>query len=122
MTVRVLDGDRSCLAGVPQPDPATVMPPGKTRTVVVEDGGLVLGTMSVLTVPYIEAAWINPAHRNGGVARALLRATWALANSDGNAWGFGVAADEAMYRTLTRLGGKPLPASLFILPFARRGR
>lgn len=122
MRVRVLDGDRSCLEGVPILDPAPMLPPHRVQTVVVEEGGEVIGTMSVLQVPYIESAWLSRDHRNAGVVRALVRGTWDVASADGAAWGFSAAADGDVSRVLTRLGGTALPAQFYMLPFyaARR--
>lgn len=120
MRVRVLDGDRSCLDGMPFPDPAQVLPPELVRTVVVEEGGKVVATMSVMQVPYIEAVWLDPEHRNAGVVRALVRSTWNAAMETGAKWGFSAAADDAVASILSRLGGKPLPVSLYVMPFEGR--
>jgi hypothetical protein len=117
MRVRVLDGDRSCLAGLPILDPAPMLPSHRVRTVVVEEGERVVATMSVLTVPYLESAWLDRDHRNAGVVRALVRGAWDVASADGTAWGFSASADENVSRVLTRLGGTPLPATFYMLPF-----
>jgi hypothetical protein len=120
MKVRVLDGDRSCLVGLPILDPAPMLPPHRVRTVVVEDGDKVVATMSVLQVPYIESAWLDYEHRNAGVVRALVRGAWDVASEDGAAWGFSAAGDDQVAKVLTRLGGTPLPAKFFMLPFHGR--
>jgi hypothetical protein len=117
MRVRVLDGDRSCLKGLPIIDPAPMMPAERVQTVVVEAGDEVVATMSVLQVPYIESAWLAYEHRNAGVVRALVRGTWDVASAGGAAWGFSAAGDDGVSRILTRLGGTALPAKLFMLPF-----
>lgn len=117
MRVRVLDGDRSCLVGLPVLDPAPMLPPHMVRTVVAEEDGAVVATMSVLRVPYIESAWLSREHRNAGVVRAVIGATWDIASADGARWGFIAAADDRMERILTRLGGTLLPVKLFMVPF-----
>jgi hypothetical protein len=121
MRVRVLDGDRSCLQGIPILDPAPMLPPHRVRTVVVEEGERVVATMSVLTVPYLESAWLDRDHRNAGVVRALVRGAWDVASADGTAWGFSAAADENVARVLTRLGGTLLPVQMFMVPFYSGG-
>lgn len=117
MTVRVLDADRSCLAGLPVLDAGRSLPPERVRTVVVESEGQVVATLSVLQVSYIESAWLHPDHRNAGTVRALVRAAWELASADGAAWGFSAAADDKVAEVLSRLGGTELPVRLFMLPF-----
>ena len=117
MKVRVLDGDRSCLAGLPILDPAPMLPAHRVQTVVVEEAGKLVATMSVLTVPYIESAWLDRDHRNAGVVRALVREAWDVASADGAVWGFSAASDPAVEKVLTRLGGTPLPARFYLLPF-----
>lgn len=117
MRVRVLDGDRSCLAGVPVLDPGPALPPHRVKTVVVEEDGRVIGTMSVLLVSYIESAWLDRDHRNAGVVRAMVRKAWDLASDDGATWGFSAAADDGVAKVLTRLGGTELPARFFLMPF-----
>ena len=120
MKVRVLDLDRSCLEGLPIPDPASVMPPGRTKTVVVEDEGRVVGTMSVMNVPYIEGTWVDQEHRTPGVLRALLRATWDLAREDGHTWAWSACADDAVATILSKLGGAVMPMSVYAVPLRRR--
>jgi len=117
MRVRVLDGDRSCLVGLPILDPGPMLPPHLVHTVVAEEGAEVVATMSVLQVPYIESAWLAREHRNAGVVRAVVRAAWDIAGEEGARWGFSAAADDGMARILTRLGGTELPVRLFMVPF-----
>lgn len=124
MRVRVLDGDRSCLKGLPILDPGPMLPAWRVETVVVEEGDRVVGTMSVLQVPYIESAWLDRDHRNAGVVRALVRGAWDVASADGAAWGFSAAGneDQNVSRVLTRLGGTLLPVRLFMMPFGAAPR
>lgn len=118
--MRVLGEDRSCLAGLPVTDLGPCLPEGRAQTVVVEEGGKVVGSMTVALVPHIEATWIDPEHRNAGVARALRRATWELARDGGATWAFGSAGDDATAATLVRLGGTPVPVTFYVLPLDRR--
>jgi GNAT superfamily N-acetyltransferase len=120
VTVRVLGEDRSCLAGLPVTDLARVLPAGRARTVVVEEGGRVVGTMTVALVPHVEATWIDPAHRNAGVTRALIRATWDLARDGGAEWGFAGTESDAVADALIRLGGVPLPHTFLMMPLDGR--
>lgn len=122
MRVRVLDGDRSCLAGLPVTDMAPLLPAGRVQTVVAEVDGEVVGTMTVALIPHIEATWIHPSHRNAGVARSLKRLTWELAREGGAGWGFGSALDEATDSILERLGGTRIPVRLYVLPLAEKTR
>jgi GNAT superfamily N-acetyltransferase len=118
MKVRVLGKNRSCLSGLPVPDLGPLLPSGRVQTVVVEEDGRVIGTMTVALVPHIEATWIHPEHRNAGVARALRRKTWELAREGGAIWAFGSAGDARAERILGRLGGTALPLTFYLLPLS----
>ena len=63
-----------------------------------------------------EGAWIDPAHRNAGVTRALMRLTWEVAKLAGRTWAFSAAADDKMRSILTRLGAAKVEAETYVFP------
>lgn len=92
--------------------------PDNVDVVVVEDdGGKVVGAMTVLRATHFEGAWIDPAHRNAGVTRAMLRLASSIAMSRGDQWVFGgrETGDENMLGVLHKLNAQHLPMELYAI-------
>lgn len=90
-----------------------VSPENVSVVVVEDDGGKVIACMTVLRATHFEGAWIDPAHRNAGVTRALLRLASAIAMARGEQWVFGGAAGDQMRDILQRLDCRHLPMDLY---------
>lgn len=89
--------------------------PESAAIVVVEHGEKIVASMAVLQATHFEGAWIDPAHRNAGVTRALLRLASALARVRGEQWVFGGAADGRMEGIMGRLNAIPVRMDLYAM-------
>jgi len=90
--------------------------PEDVAVVVVEDGGAIVARMAVLRVPHFESFWMAPEKiGNAGITRALLRAAKAKAAEWAPCWIMANAGDDAMCKTMERLGWKWLPIHTFML-------
>jgi hypothetical protein len=89
--------------------------PDDVRVVVVEQGDTVVAALTVLRATHFEGIWIDPAKRNGGVTRALLRGAMTEARQWTDDWVFAAAADDRMRDVLDRIGGIRLPIDSYVL-------
>jgi hypothetical protein len=101
--------------------PIPVLPhvhPANIAIVVVrDDEGTPIAHMYIYRVSCMEGVWIAPKHRgNPGVARALLRQTYAISEARDERWTFAMAADETMRNIVSRLQGAELPVTLHVIP------
>lgn len=96
---------------------APLVPAGDADVIVLEDGDRIVGCITALRVPYIEAFWIDPEYRgNLGAVRALSAAAFGKAREWGQ-WAFAGSADESkMADYLLRLGARPMPMAFFVVP------
>lgn len=120
MNARILDASEwDKLAHTELPVLLPHMRPEDTMIVVVEDdAGAVVASIAALRVTHLEGLWIDPAHRNGGVGRALIRALLPLARCWGGSWAIGGAASDTMRDFLTRVGAVKIPAEFYALSLA----
>lgn len=89
--------------------------------VVEDDAGEVMASLAVMRVVHLEGLWIDPAAKNAGVARGLLREAVRVAEKwCSSGWVFGGAADDRMRDLLERLGGARVPMDTYALHLARR--
>lgn len=97
--------------------------PADARLVVVEDGGLIVGSWAVMPYVHVEGLWIHPLYRKqGSVGRRLLTGMRQIAAR----WGVravltGCSSDEVRL-LLEKVGGVKLPDHyVFPLIFPRGG-
>lgn len=93
------------------PGPLLPHVPG-AEVVVAESGGEIVATLAVAPFVHFEGVWIDPAHRNAGVVRGLLRQAFDVADSP---WVVAGSADENMRGILTRLGAQKIAAEFWVL-------
>jgi len=91
--------------------------PEQTRVLVVEDGGEVVATWTLLRVVHAECLWVAPSHRGMfGVAKRLLR----LMREVASGWKVSAVITGSLSPhvtdLITRFGGTPMPMASFILP------
>lgn len=91
--------------------------PENTRVLVVEDGGEIVATWTVMRVVHVECLWAKPSHRGMfGVAKRLLKAMRETAS----AWGARNVVTGSVSPHVTdlirRFGGMPMPCESFVLP------
>ena len=98
------------------PSLAPYVRPEDLATVVVEDGEKVVARMTVLRATHFEGLWIDPAARNAGVGRSLLKEAGKVAHQWTDQFVFAGAADDRMREILHRVGGVWIPMDLFLLP------
>lgn len=85
--------------------------------VVVEDEGVIVARLLMMRAPHMEAFWIAEEQAgNGGVTRALLRRAMEQGREWGAGWTMANAGDDAMCKTLERLGAEQLWVHTFMLP------
>lgn len=95
--------------------PLTGISPRDTSVVVVERDGKIVATLSVVRMTHLEGLWVDPAYKNAGVCRSLLRLSAGIAGVWDNEWVLAGAADERMRDILTRLGGVKVDMETYML-------
>lgn len=94
--------------------------PETTRVIVLEDNGVMVGTVIGMLVLHAESLWIAPRHRKSvGVWRRLMRAFWTVAAEFGTKGAWASEVSDEMRDILTRLHATPVPGGHFILPMPK---
>ena len=96
---------------------AQALPNGAAAVVVVEDGGKIVGTLTVAQITHLEGLWIAPEFRgNPRLSMALVEAAFAEVRKTGALWAWGASDTEHMSDIIGRVGGKEIPVKSFIIP------
>ena len=113
MKARVLPKEEWGRANLP-PGLEAIMPQEVTM-VAVEEDGQVVARVAVMRMTYLEAIWIDPEHRNAGVASALLRELSKASRKYGDRWVLGGVAegDHVMQSIMDRIGAREIPAQFY---------
>lgn len=94
-----------------------LLDPARAQILVVEDGGAIVGTVTLLPVIHAECLWIAPSHRRaGGVMRRLLRGLWPSAAALGVKALWAGSITPAMDDVLRRIGASVVPGRSFVFP------
>ncbi len=94
--------------------------PGTTQILAVEHEDCVVGTWAVVPYVHAEGLWIDPAHRDKGVGRRLLKRMPAIADALGaNGAVMTAASDPKVAAYLERLGAIVLPGTPYVLPLRK---
>lgn len=101
------------------PELLGLMEPDQAEVVVVEAGERIVGNWGVLRLTHLEGAWIDPAYRNAGVVRPLLRLTMARAGQWSGRWALTGARTDEVRSIIGRLGGVKLPMDNYMFPVRR---
>ncbi len=93
--------------------------PDNTRILVIEEGGEIVATWTMLRVVHAECLWVRPSHKGAfGVAMRLFRGMRRLATE----WGARAVVTGSVSPEVTdlirRFGGEPMPCESFVLPVA----
>ena len=104
MEIKILTPDEYRLLDmVPEPDRVLLNPENTWVVGAIENGRLV-GRLVALSLPHIECAWIDPAHRNGLLLQRMESAlTWKL-KTLGAGLAIAFAVDPKMESYCRRLG------------------
>jgi hypothetical protein len=100
---------------VPKLDPA------QTQIVVVERGGVLVGTWAVLQMVHVEGLWIAPAYRgkSPGIVRRLVQGMQMAAQQFGARVVWTGAASASVAQLIRHAGGTRVPFESYILPLQR---
>lgn len=122
MTTRVLPSSEwSRLEGTELEQLAKALDPERTRIVVVEREGQIVGTWAATTFVHLEGIWIHPDFRGRvSVGRRLLSATFRAAKELGARFVFTGALTDEVAEMIGRIGGDQLPGRWFVVPMSER--
>lgn len=94
-----------------------VEPYNMALTVVEDSDGEIIACQSVFGISIFEGTWIKESHRgNAGVARALLRQSFAIPRVRGEKWAICGMPNEKMGEYVMRIGGVPLESKFYVFP------
>jgi GNAT superfamily N-acetyltransferase len=92
-----------------------LLDPLKTRIVVMEDQGVIVGCHVLTFVLHAECFWVHPAYRGAGIAQRLWKAVQAVAQTLGAKTIATAACDDRLGRVLERMHAVKLPGDHFVL-------
>lgn len=98
--------------------------PSRSRVVVVEDDGEIVGHVLVFMIAHAECLEIAPKYRKkASVLRRLLKGMYAAANELGvdRVWAASVSAEMTGILAHPSLSGTPIPALSVVLPVKGHG-
>jgi ribosomal protein S18 acetylase RimI-like enzyme len=116
MRTRILDyeaWDRLKLEAEANPLCEYATPENMDVVAVEDEAGKIIASLGVIRMTHLEGLWVAPKYRkNPGVMRALLRQAFTLAQTRGEKWVLGGAANDEMRGYGSRLG-KRLPMDFY---------
>ena len=91
--------------------------PENARVVVVEDGGEIIATWTLMRVVHAECIWVRPSHRGLiSVARRLFLGLRGIASAWGARRVWTASLSTEVTDLIERFGGEPVPGQHFVLP------
>lgn len=93
--------------------------PEDVKVVVVEVGGEVVASMTVMRMTHIEGTWVDPNYRNGGIVRSLLRCAAKAAEEWCAGWVVTSANNDQVRRILERMNAQKVEVDSYALSFGR---
>lgn len=102
--IQILTPDQyRLLDAVPEPDRVLLSPTNTWVAGAINDGRLV-GRLVAVSLPHIECAWIDPAHRNGRLLHGMESALTGKLKALGAGIAIAFAVDQKMETYCRRLG------------------
>ena len=116
MIARVLGmNERHRLREIPMPAMAEQVRPEDSQVVVVEEDGRIVASWTVLRMTHLEGAWVDPAYRNAGTVRRLLRKVGEAVREWSNGLVVTSANDDSVKGILDRMNARKVDVETYLL-------